>query len=373
MTDDDRVEQAFRDAFHARADALEPEPLSTDAAPRHRRTWPKVLTAAAAVVVVALGTFLVSTNASKDLAPDDGGPTPPAVGLPDGWHWESHANVEVGVPDSWGYFAAPGADWCAFYDGQGNPNSHRVTVPRGPYVDTSSALSARLTIGCMGQMPASLMVTHLTFLDRPGTGDDHEIAGWTAITRAVGATHVELTTDRAHEDLARQVLATAHVVQQDQNGCPVSSPIQAARPVRPDPAFDVTRLTGVDSIAVCQYLTHGTGRPGLLASRRLTGAAADSELSALRSAPAGGGPDNPQNCIPDGWGDTGVVLRLTSGERTDDMYGYYEWCTHNGFDDGTTVRELTTDDCQPLWGGRVMLFSGSTAPFGRCRPDRSGS
>jgi hypothetical protein len=95
--------------------------------------------------------------------------------------------------------------------------------------------------------------------------------------------------------------------------------------------FDVSRLTGV---AVCQYLTHGTDQPGLLASRLLTGPPADAELAAPQAAPTGGGPANPQDCIPDGWGDSAVVLRLTSGGQTQEMYGYYEWCFGNGFDDG---------------------------------------
>ena len=41
----------------------------------------------------------------------------------------------------------------------------------------------------------------------------------------------------------------------------------------------------------------------------------------------------------------------------------------NGFDDGTTVRELTALDCQPIWGDRVLLLGGSSAPFARCQPN----
>lgn len=366
MTDDDRAGRAFRDAFRTHADAFEPELLSGDAVRRPRRTWPAVLLAAAAVLVLAVGTLVWRSTGSDHPTSAVGSD----VTLPDGWRWESHADVEVAVPDTWGYRATPGSDWCASYDPQGKPRNGTSPFPHTPYVDTTNGLGGTLSIGCTGQMPVALLAMHLTFFDAPDGGSSIPtgVSDWTTITRTVGGTHLQMTTDSAHQDLARQVLATAHVVEVDQNGCAVTSPIQVAHAVRPDPAFDVTRLRSVDSIAVCQYLTHGTGQPGLLASRLMTGSAADAELLALRSAPTGGGPDEPQNCIPDGWGDSAVVLRLTSGDQTDDMYGYYEWCTHNGFDDGTAVRELTTQDCETIWGGRVQLLSGSSAPFERCRP-----
>jgi hypothetical protein len=363
---DDRAEQALRDAFRARADAFDPEVLSGDPVPRSRRAWPVVLLASAAVLVLAVGALVWRSAGSDDSTP------PPAAGdvnLPDGWRWESHADVEVAVPDSWGYGAAPGSDWCAGHEEQNSPDA---PVPHTPYMDTANALSGHLDILCNGDVPLSLMAPHLSFVDAPDPNSNilpsDVLSGWTTMARDVGSTRVVMTTDGAHQDLARQILATAHVVARDQNGCAATSPIQAAHAVRPDPAFDVTRLQSVDSIAVCQYLTHGTGQPGLLASRLMTGSAADAELLALRSAPTGGGPDEPQNCIPDGWGDSAVVLRLTSGDQTHDMYGYYEWCFGNGFDDGTAVRELTTQDCETIWGGRVQLLSGSSAPFERCRP-----
>jgi hypothetical protein len=368
MTDRDRAEQAFRDAFRNRADTFEAEELSAEPTPRRRRTWPAILAAAAVLVLVA------GAVVWRSAGPHSGHVSPAgAAGLPDGWRWESHADVEVGVPDSWGYRAAPGSDWCARYDGHGRTRNSNAPVPRTPYVDLTNRFSATLDILCVPRMPVALMATHLTFVDpgEPNAEPSDSFAGWTTITRAVGSTHLQVTTDAAHEDLARRVLATAHVVPQDQLGCRVSSPIQAERPVRPEPAFDLNRLTGVDSIAVCQYQTHGLGQPGLMASRLLIGAAAAAELEALKSAPTGGGPDDPRDCIPGGWGDTAVVLRLRSGGSTHDLYGYYEWCTHNGFDDGTAVRALTVGDCASLWGGRVTLNSGSSASFARCEPARS--
>ncbi|CAI7978776.1 hypothetical protein FRAHR75_510024 [Frankia sp. Hr75.2] len=40
----------------------------------------------------------------------------------------------------------------------------------------------------------------------------------------------------------------------------------------------------------------------------------------------------------------------------------------NGIDDGTTLRALTTDNCAPLWSGRVVHWGGSAAPFRVCHP-----
>ena len=368
MTDDDeRAAQAFRAAFATRADDFAPETLSGEPIRRPRRAWPAVLLAAAAVLVLTIGTLVWQQTRGTDHRAS----APAASGLPDGWRWESHADVEVAVPDSWGYRATPGSDWCASYNGDGSRQGGGAPFPHTPYVDLTNGLGGTLAIGCNGPKPASLLATHLTFVDSPDPGAEPPapLSGFTTITRAVGSTHVDVTTDAAHEDLARQVLATAHVVAHDQNGCPATSPIQASHAVRPDPAFDVSTLTGVDSIAVCQYLAHGTDSAGLLASRSLTGSDGDAELAALQSAPIGGGPDRPQNCTPDGWGDSAVVLLLTSAGQTHEMYGYYGWCFGNGFDDGTAIRELTTANCSPIWGDRVLDSGGDSATFARCQTE----
>jgi hypothetical protein len=173
--------------------------------------------------------------------------------------------------------------------------------------------------------------------------------------------------DPAHLDQARQILDSARVVDTDQNGCDASSRIQQGDFVRPDPAFDLGELDSVDSIAVCQYdLNRPVSKPGLIASRLLTGDAAAAELSAIQAASPGGGPDTPDSCMHGMHGDTAVVLRLTSGQASYDLYVYYEWCFGNGFDDGTTRHELTKDSCAPLFADRLQYMGGSSAPFNRC-------
>jgi hypothetical protein len=178
-----------------------------------------------------------------------------------------------------------------------------------------------------------------------------------------------VTIDDAHRDLAERILATAHVVRRDQNGCTPTSPLQDPLAGRPTPAFDVSSLDGVDSIAVCQYVL-GDPRtvvgPGLVASQRLTGARADAELAALQAAGPGGGPNREHTCGPDERGTTGIVLLLTSGDTTHEMYALYESCSANGIDDGTHVRALTRGDCRPLFDARIQITEGINAAYHQC-------
>jgi hypothetical protein len=360
MTDDDRAEQAFRDAFATRADAFEPEVLSREPVPRHRPTWPAALLAVAAVLILAVGTVMWRSTGSDHRTTAAAAVSPPA-----GWHWESHKDVEVAVPDSWGYAPAPDESWCANYD-----DSSHQSLPRPGYVDTGTPNGGGPSIGCMGAVPGSLMVTHLSFADFGDPPADTVVGGFITIGRDVGGTRLVVVTDATERDLADRILATAHVVEHDQNGCPVSSPLQGTVRVRPSPPFDVSTLTEVDSIAVCQYDVKTIDEPGLIASRLLVGAPAQAELEALQSAPSGGGPNRGTGCDPQDPGLTAVMLRLTSGDATNEMYGYYEGCAGNGFDDGTSVRELTVEDCSRLWDERMYPKMGFGTAFDRCTPPR---
>jgi hypothetical protein len=166
--------------------------------------------------------------------------------------------------------------------------------------------------------------------------------------------------------LADRILDSARAFETDQNGCDASSPVQAAKFVRPE-SFDLASVDDVESISVCQYTrSDPPGQPALMGSRLLARQPASALLDAIRSAPEGGGPDSPQSCLHDMYGDTAITLRLHADDFTPEVYVYYDWCFGNGFDDGTTRRELTLQSCLPLFGGNVALFSGSSAPFQRC-------
>ena len=314
----------------------------------------------------------VDTESAAESGPGD--PLPP----PDpGWRYVSWRDVVVQVPESWDYGVAPGPDWCAFDQGGDDP-----PFPTTPYVADTNPYMATLSIGCPTPdgprdvagiwVPERYWAPHLwvEVPDLPGLTRDgaHDLGnGWTILVRQVGTTSVTVLSDAAHLADAQRIVDSARVVETDHNGCDVRSPAQAEEFVRPEPAFDVTTVSGVDSISVCQYDRHsGEGAPGLMGSRLLTGAAADEELAAIQQAPIGGGPDTPETCADDMYGDTAVVLRLHDGDATYDVHAYYDWCFGNGFDDGTNLRELTTAACEPLWEPPVTFVSGSSAPFRRC-------
>lgn len=352
MTRDlDRAEQAFRTALAGRVDAFEPVSLDVPA-PAGRRRWPALL-AVAALVVAIVGTGLVVRAVRHDnVAPAD---------IPAGWRWESHRDVMVAVPGTWSYAASPGNQWCV--------GPMRI-LPRQGFVDTSLPGDGQTDVKCPSDIPpASSFVVHLSFLDQ--TRPAPVPPGWQNLTRVVGGQRLDVVTDPAHEALAHRILATAHRVTVDGNGCDTSSPIQEKRRVRP-PVFDVSSLEDVASIAVCQYDLVGTGGPGLTASRLLTGQSANDELRALQTAPVDGGPDRPGSCLHSIWDDAGIVLRLTTGDgTTHDMYAYYDGCFDNGIDDGTHVRALTGRNCRPLFGQRVRDMGGIPMAFNRCTPPRS--
>lgn len=357
MTDDlDRAEQAFRTALASRAGSFVPTALDVPT-PRRPRRWPLLVAAAAAAVVLVVGLVAVVGGHRDEAAP--------AHVLPDGWRWESYADVMVGVPDSWGYADAPRRG-CGSAVPDPSTGLHGPGPGRG-YVDSRAPVGRETYLNCITGAPHVRPRAHLSFSDPKS--ELPVPLGWRRDTRILGGTHVTVTIDQDHEQLAKRILATAHVVRRDQNGCTPSSPLQDPLAGRPSPAFDVSALEGVDSIAVCQYALGDPGAhltPGLIASQLLTGARADAELAALQAAGTDGGPNVAHSCGADDRGDTGITLLLTSGHTTHEMYAIYESCSANGIDDGTHLRELTRADCRPLFDARIQIVNGYNAAFGRC-------
>lgn len=188
------------------------------------------------------------------------------------------------------------------------------------------------------------------------------------VQEPVGHTTIKVvSTDR---DLADRIVASAEIVEPGDPSCDPSSDIQSRGFQRPSPPFDIATVDGVDAILVCQYeLGIPPGSPGLIAQYELIGGAADAELKALQSTPLGGGPDQPRTCSQGEFGGSAIVLHLMHGDASDQMYVYYSSCRGNGFDDGTAIRALTREACPPLIQPPVALYSGSSAPFGKCAPD----
>ncbi|WP_296602581.1 hypothetical protein [Nocardioides sp.] len=351
---------------------------------RPRSAW-VVAVAALAVILVATGAAIAAglrdgsghEPARPTTGPLPTPPTPGARGFDGPTRQVSWRGVAVDVPADWPDDTGPGPDWCASDDGRGGS-----LYPTRPYVAVDRTYAMTLSIGCpegggapdaFGSAPERLWAPHLAFELPIGHLPDGTLThrGWTFSTRTVAGVRVTLLTDAATRDLVDPILDSIRPVDTDAHGCDSTSPVQAREFVRPEPAFDVTDVDRVDAISICQYdRGSGTSAPGLLGSRRLEGAPAQSLLDAVRVAPAGGGPDAPQHCVHDMYGDTALTIRLHTGGTTRDLYAYYEWCFGNGIDDGTTRRELTRGDCLPLWGDRVTLWGGSAESFRRCHDPR---
>jgi hypothetical protein len=172
------------------------------------------------------------------------------------------------------------------------------------------------------------------------------------------------------QPLRRQIVATIRAAPVDSNGCPADHPIGTAPERRPASPIAVTALSGVSAVSACRYRI-GTGRQRLISSLRLDGPAAAAALAEVAKAPTGGGPDEPADCSPDvQYGDEAIVLRVRSSAGASEIVLRYSGCDHHGFDDGTTVRTLTTTSVAPFVAGPNVVneFSG-TAMLDILRPD----
>ncbi len=377
MTDDmqgSRAEQAFRTALTQRADSLDTVPLEAPSGSRGRRWLPGVV---AAVVLALVGGTAIAVGVLGDDGPAGTTVTDeqPAGALPpadEGSRWVSWRNVGVQVPTGWADGSEPGPDWCA-------DTGTEPELPPDPYVARNGAAGGVLGIGCMQPedgrptifetAPQDRWAPHLTFADAANAPDDGETEfdGWTITTKTIDSVQLRLWTDAETSGLADQILESARTFTTDANGCDISSPVQAEEFVRPEPAFEVAQVDVVDSIPICQYDRHlGDQAVALMASRRLEGSAAADLLAGIKNAPTGGGPDQPENCVDDMYGDHAIAVRFHHDGSTDDAYVYYGWCFGNGIDDGTTRYELTADNCAPLFGDGVVAWSFQSSMASRC-------
>jgi hypothetical protein len=281
--------------------------------------------------------------------------------LPAGWRWESYRDVEVAVPADWGH-------------DNGSQRVHQWCIWEGPTHPAVGRPGVSTAVGCF---QGEDQVPHpSTLVDRLGT--------FVAFESALDPAEQQVTTEgdrttvrfgrvevlvQAEPALRRRIVDTIRQVSVDANGCPVSDPISRAPSRRPHPAVDVSRLSGVRAVSACKYsLQDGlddkplTG-PTLLSSLRLEGEAAARAVAAIAAAPPGGGPDRPDQCLPEvSYGSEAIVLTVTSELGTSVIYLRYSGCDHNGFDDGINRRALTKQAVAPFITGPNIIttgFSGS--------------
>jgi hypothetical protein len=288
------------------------------------------------------------------------GPAPsasPEVVLPDGWRWESYRGVEVAVPGNWGWASSRQrlGQWCV----EPRPD-------QSPAIGRPGA-STLVACGIEQRPPAETLIANtgpiVAFEDATmsdGTpmqvarGGDREII-------SVGDVHVIV---QVPQPLRDQVAATVRSADVDANDCPATDPVSRDVDRRPDAGAGVAGLRGVRSVSACKYqlLQEPSGAPAasgaatLLSSVRLTGPDASRLVRQIAHAPAGGGPNSPQNCLAAySRGDEIVVLRITSSERVSSVHVRYSGCDHHGFDDGVVLRRLVRDPLMAVLPGASQV------------------
>ena len=123
----------------------------------------------------------------------------------------------------------------------------------------------------------------------------------------------------------------------------------------------------MSTVSACKFRigedSFGT-KPRLISSLRLDGSAAAQAIRGIAGAPAGGGPDDPGQCLPGvSYGDDVIVLFVRSAAGRSEIVLRYAGCDHNGFDDGRTVRRLTATSVAPfITRSNTMLYGFSGGP-----------
>jgi hypothetical protein len=301
-------------------------------ASRRRRRRVNVAIAAAVVLAAGIPVAVVAT-----LDADRGTPSTASQANPT-WRWESYGGVQVQVPPDWTY-GVLGAAWCA---GQSADETRQV---RPGAVGRPGPVPA---IGCGSEFPpVSERESWLTFHHGGQVGERSFDAGWVEETRQVNGEFVTVFTNDAA--LRKAILGSAEpIVGFDRHGCASNHPA-VADGYRPDSANGgLPQASAVESISVCRYALDSA--TPLLSSSRVGGAAAKELVAAIQSAPEGEGPDV-ENAATDSHGTEVVVLRIHTADTAHEVLVRYSGESGNGFDDGTTKRELTADAIRPLLAG----------------------
>jgi hypothetical protein len=168
---------------------------------------------------------------------------------------------------------------------------------------------------------------------------------------------------QAPQVLRERIAATIHRVQVDALGCPATHPISMRPSLRPTRPVDVTTLRSVTRVSACKYeiadsWAVGQSPPWLESSLRLDGPAADRAVRGIARSPAGGGPDRPQDCLPEAaYGEDVIVLWVRSSAGLSEIVLRYSGCDHHGFDDGVLVRWRDPAAVAPFTAGpNAVLF-----------------
>lgn len=414
MSDFEREERAFRAALARAADGFEPRELAIPGAAEEsgpadvsdtsdeqekgpvRRKAPWILAAAAAVLaVVGLGGVVANlqptgsggeSTAASDASGAEDGDAPKALGadeaapegtyiergrtdLPapaDGNRWAVRYDIAFQVPEEWADATAPALPECI-----AKPGDQWDTVPRTPYVANITNQPVP-SIACnetsdrdfppqFGKVPFALWQPYV-LIEKPGKGAslqtgswEHE--GWLLTRVQVEDAYATILTGPGDEKVNQEIKGSLKTVAKDPYGCETASPLAEGDPVRPksEPATSPLEGDAPESIAICEYEPSSASLTG---SREISGDDASGLVEAIRDAPAGSGPDSPQNCAKGQPVTAYVMLRIFRDGEPGDVYVNYENCTDHGFFDGITVHELTPAACRPVFAEEpVTIYS----------------
>jgi hypothetical protein len=244
---------------------------------RHRGPW----LAGIAVVLLVGGVAFVA----HETRTPDGVISYPKVAVPQSWRYESYDGVELQVPDTWGWGAAPirssyfagrrhlgscGANQAAVLS-RADHSSYTSSLTQ--FVGRPALLSDRCTAwGSDGTMPEGDAV----WFDSPLQVGVREVGGVLAETRAVGGQHISAF--GSSSSLRRQILGSAEQVGTDANGCPTRVvSLASAGPQGLEP----------ESLSVCVY-SQDTGVAVLMYSATVSGSRAAEYAAQVASATTSG-------------------------------------------------------------------------------------
>lgn len=361
--DDDRAEQAFRDALKQHADEPDFKPLDPPAPGWRRGRLPRwVPVAAAAALVAAVGIPLAigqlrggggpTAGVPADARATQAAPTMEAMPAPDlrrGWRWESYRVLSYQVPDTWTHGWSPVSDWC----------TGRPETPQGPFVDIAPENRPVAMILCPRGITADRLQSFVTVRKAGAINRGWDLpAGWKSATKELDGYVVEVVHTEGLATVAEQILASVRPIGAiDPNGCPATSTLVPER-------RDLSTVGILPTpVSLCQY-DLATSPAQLLASKALSNDderldhTAREVLARLVQAPKGTGPDD-ASC--DATGDTAVLVRQQDGSNTaigSDIVVRYSGCRGNGVFDGTTQRKLTREVCEAVLQPPLVFTTG---------------
>ncbi len=303
------------------------------------------------------------------------------------WKWVAFRDVEVKAPVGWPFKYDAAVPECIRHP-RDPKGPWAKGVPRTPYVMEGGDGRVVAAVLCLrkhragdprpvfGQLPFALWKPYVKLgLARPdlkmpeGRNGTWTYRHWRLTRTTVGKVQISVLAPPRRPHLGTRVIASARRVTTTALGCDTASPVQS-RPFMTPTGPPIPEPAAVEAVAICEYL-RTPGRAGLEGSRRITGPAARRLVSAIRSAPAGGGPNAPSHCLPTEYGDRAIALRFfgtsTSTTPLADAYAYYDWCFGNGIVDSAHTWRLTKDDCAPLFAKPpITYWSGPGEVFPVC-------